>query len=292
MVASNALSGNALRPIGLLVQSWAPAIEARAAWGRLDQLLLKHERIDSTAEAPTLQGAVTLQDLSAGVEGRREPIIQGISAEFAPGEVIGIVGPSGAGKSTLARCLLGIWPQRGGRVLYDGVPIEQLSREAIGPQLGYLPQDIDLFDGTIAENIGRFAEVEPAEVVEAARMAGIHEMVLRLPKGYDTPIGEFGSILSGGQRQRLGLARACLGSPRIVVLDEPNANLDDAGEAALVQAVLAMKARKTTVFMIVHRPSLLAVADRILVLENGRMSRLAIVQRAVQPAAPPERQQP
>ena len=290
MVASNALSGNALRPVTMLVSAWGPAIEVRAAWARLDALLIKHERAASQQDDATLSGAVSLIDLTASVEGRREPILQGITAEFAAGEVVGIVGPSGAGKSTLARCLLGIWPQRSGKVLFDGQPVEQLSRDAIGPQLGYLPQDIDLFDGTIAENIARFSAAEPEAVVDAARMAGIHEMVLRLPNGYDTPIGESGNILSGGQRQRLGLARACLGTPRIVVLDEPNANLDDAGEAALVKAVLAMKTRQTTVFMIVHRPALLAVADRILVLENGRMTRLATVQRAVQPApAPAER---
>jgi ATP-binding cassette subfamily C exporter for protease/lipase len=173
--------------------------------------------------------------------------------------VIGIVGPSGAGKSTLARCLVGIWPDVQGRVLLDGHAIGDWQREALGPHLGYLPQDIELLDGSIAENIARFGETDSEQVIEAARRTGLHDMILRLPKGYDTPMGEAGSLLSGGQRQRVALARALYGDPALVVLDEPNASLDDVGEAALLQALRDLKSRGKTVFMIVHQKNLLAV---------------------------------
>ena len=221
----------------------------------------------------------------ATAPGREQPILQGLDAEFTAGEVIGIVGPSGAGKSTLARCLVGIWPDTQGEVLLDGQPIGDWQREELGPHLGYLPQDIELFDGTIAENIARFGEVDSEQVIEAARRTGLHDMILRFPKGYDTPMGEAGSLLSGGQRQRIGLARALYGDPALVVLDEPNANLDDAGEAALVQALRDLKARGKTVFMIVHQPHLLATADRVLVLEQGQVTRIApvVVKHAAAP---------
>nr|MCU0768449.1 ATP-binding cassette domain-containing protein [Burkholderiaceae bacterium] len=208
----------------------------------------------------------------------QKPILEGLDAEFAAGEVVVIVGPSGAGKSTLARCLVGVWPDTVGEVLLDGRPLAERSRETLGPQIGYLPQDIELFDGTIAENIARFGSVDPEGVVDAATRTGIHDMVLRFPKGYDTPMGEAGSLLSGGQRQRIGLARALYGDPTLLVLDEPNASLDEAGEAALVRTVRDLKSRGKTVFMIVHQKHLLAVADRILVLENGRIKALAVVQ--------------
>ncbi|HNC19406.1 ATP-binding cassette domain-containing protein, partial [Accumulibacter sp.] len=176
---------------------------------------------------------------------------------------------SGSGKSTLARCLVGIWPEVQGRVLLDDRPIESLDREELGPFLGYLPQDVELFEGSVAENIARFGEIDSTQVIEAAQRTGIHDMVLRFPRGYDTPMGEAGSFLSGGQRQRIGLARALYGNPSLIVLDEPNANLDDVGEAALIHAILDLKAQGKTVIFISHRMNILAVADRILVLDNG-----------------------
>ena len=277
MVASNALIGNALRPIGTLVAAWKQYIEARQAYGRLETLLEDYPERAAGHSSSTVQGQISLRQLSATAPGRPTPILDGLDAEFKAGEVVAIVGPSGAGKSTLARCLVGVWPNVQGEVLLDGHPVTQWSREMLGPQVGYLPQDIELFDGTIAENIARFGPAGPALVIEAASRTGIHDMILRLPKGYDTPMGEAGALLSGGQRQRIGLARAILGNPKLVVLDEPNANLDDLGETALVRTVRDLRGRGAAVFMIVHQQHLLAAADRVLVLEAGRITRLVPV---------------
>ncbi len=284
MIASNALANNALRPIGMLGQTWRQFVDARQSYGRLEQVLDDNPERLATHEGEQVHGQITLRGLEATAPGRKEPILKGLDAEFKAGEVVAIVGPSGAGKSTLARCLLGIWPMTSGQVLLDGQPIENWSRAALGPHVGYLPQDIELFDGTIAENIARFGPVDSSVVIEAATRAGIHDMILRMPKGYDTPMGEAGGTLSGGQRQRIGLARAILGDPALVVLDEPSANLDEVGEAALMQAVRELKQRGKTVFMIVHQQHLLAVADRALVLEGGRISKLLPV--VAQGAAP------
>ncbi len=273
MIASNALMGNALRPIGVVVQTWKQFVEARMAYRRLEQLLLDHPEREATHMGDEVQGQVSLRELEASAPGRPQPILKGLNVDFKAGEVVAIIGPSGAGKSTLARCIVGIWPHVSGQVLLDGHPIDEWSREALGPHVGYLPQDIELFDGTIAENIARFAQVDPAMVIEAATRTGIHDMILRLPKGYDTPMGEAGGMLSGGQRQRIGLARAVLGDPALVVLDEPNANLDDVGEAALQRCVRELKSRGKTVFMIVHQQHLLVAADRVLFLENGQVTR-------------------
>lgn len=276
MVASNVLMGNALRPFGVLVQSWGQSAQARAAFARLNALLTSFApRSDQTMGGQVL-GQITLRQLKAVAPGRETPILKGLDFEFKPGEIIGIVGPSGAGKSTLARCLLGIWPNTTGDVLLDGRPLQAWPSELLGEHFGYLPQDIELFEGTIADNIARFGNSAPATVITAAKAAGIHEMVLRQPKGYDTPIGDAGTVLSGGQRQRLGLARAMLGHPRVVVLDEPNANLDDAGEAALGRALIDLKRRGTTVFMIVHQGQLLGLSDRILVMESGQISQVIV----------------
>jgi ATP-binding cassette subfamily C exporter for protease/lipase len=286
MIASNALIANALRPIGTLVQTWRQFLDARQSYGRLETLLHENPERPAGRVPDEIAGQVTLQGLVATAPGREQPILRGISAEFKAGEVIGIVGPSGAGKSTLARCLVGIWPDVQGRVLLDGHAIGDWQREALGPHLGYLPQDIELLDGSIAENIARFGEVDSEQVIEAARRTGLHDMILRLPKGYDTPMGEAGSLLSGGQRQRVALARALYGDPALVVLDEPNASLDDVGEAALLQALRDLKSRGKTVFMIVHQPHLLAAADRVLVLEQGQVARIApvVVRQAAAPS--------
>jgi ATP-binding cassette subfamily C exporter for protease/lipase len=279
MIASNALIANAVRPLGLMVSVWGQAADARAAWARLDKLLVAPA--DAASSIPsgssTVVGQVSLQDVTVRVEGRTLPILDHVSADFQAGEVVGIVGPSGAGKSTLVRCLLGIWPGAEGRVLVDGRPLDAWNRDALGEQIGYLPQDVELFEGTVAQNIARFVAVDDATVVEAAKRAGIHEMVLAMPKGYDTPIGAGGTVLSGGQRQRIALARALVTQPRIVVLDEPNANLDDAGDAALARAIGELKGQGVTIFMIVHRQHLLTLADRLLILDRGRISSLVSV---------------
>ena len=269
MIAANVLMTRALAPIDMLVAAWRGFIGARSAFGRLEALLAAHPERDPALTRVAPQGALTLRDLVAVAPGRDEPILKGVSVAVAPGTVTVVLGPSGSGKSTLARCMVGIWPGVSGEVLLDDLPISGWDRDELGPYLGYLPQDIELFEGSIAENIARFGEVVSEKVIAAARSTGLHEMILRFPKGYDTPIGEAGQLLSGGQRQRIGLARAVYGDPVLVVLDEPNANLDDVGEAALVQTVKGLKAKGRTVFLITHRPGVLAVADRVLVLRNG-----------------------
>jgi ATP-binding cassette subfamily C exporter for protease/lipase len=272
MVASNALTSNALRPISTLVGVWKQFIDARSAYTRLEQLLQAHPQRSADHAADTVRGQLTLRDLVATAPGRLTPILQGLNLEFRAGEVVAIVGPSGAGKSTLVRCLLGIWPQVQGQVLLDGQALDQWQRDQLGPHIGYLPQDVELFDGSLAENISRFGPLDPQQVIAAARSTGIHDMILRCPKGYDTPMGEAGNLFSGGQKQRIGLARALYGHPAIVALDEPNAHLDDAGLAALTRAIQGLRTQGKTVFMVVHQHSLLALADRVLVLQAGRVA--------------------
>ena len=272
MVASNVLMGNALRPISTLVGTWKEFVLSRQAFNDLAQLLDEHESPPGRHAAPALKGLISIRQLSAYARQRDKPILSDISLEFGAGEVIGVVGPSGAGKSTLMRCLLGIWPRTSGSVLLDGVDIRQWSRDALGPHIGYLPQDIELFEGTVAENICRFGKLDAEAIIDAAKTADVHDMILRLPNGYDTPIGQAGRLLSAGQRQRLALARAVFGAPDIVVLDEPNANLDDSGEAALAKAIASLRQAGKTVFMVLHQRSLLKLADRVLVLSEGRVT--------------------
>jgi len=271
MIAANVLMSRALAPIDQLVGSWRVFVSTRAAYQRLSALLDAYPERDAalTRVAPT--GKLELRKVSASASGRTTAILKDISFSVAAGTVVVVLGPSGSGKSTLARTMIGIWPDVRGQVLLDGLPIQGWNRIELGPHLGYLPQDVELFDGTIAENISRFRELDSPKIIEAARSAGLHDMILRLPKGYDTPIGEAGSLLSGGQRQRIGLARAIYGDPALVVLDEPNANLDDAGELALLRTVGELKAKGKTVFLITHRPGAVAAADRLMILRDGRI---------------------
>jgi ATP-binding cassette subfamily C exporter for protease/lipase len=269
MIAANVLMTRALAPIDLMVGTWSGFLNAREAFHRLSELLEAHPMRNIPAMGVAPKGDVVLKDVVASAPGRDTPILQGVSAIMPPGTVTVVLGASGSGKSTLARVLLGIWPHSAGQVLLDGQAIGKWNRMELGPHVGYLPQDIELFDGTIAENIARAGNVESEKVIEAAEAAGLHAMILRFPKGYDTPMGEAGGLLSGGQRQRIGLARAMYGMPELVVLDEPNANLDDEGEAALVRAVQGLKAQGKTVVLISHRPGIVSVADRLLILQNG-----------------------
>ncbi len=273
MVASNVLMGNALRPLGVLVSTWKEFGQARQAFREIGALLDKYPERSPNHTAAQVHGQITLRQLSASAPPRKAPILEKIDIRFEAGEVIGIVGPSGAGKSTLARCLIGIWPHISGQVMLDGVDMRDWSPNELGPHIGYLPQDIELFEGSVAENICRFAEVDAEAVIDAARRADIHDMILRLPQGYDTPVGQAGRLLSGGQRQRLALARAIYGAPDLVVLDEPNANLDDLGEAALARAIGDLKAAGKSVFMVLHQRNLLALADRVVVMADGRITR-------------------
>ena len=269
MIACNLLMARALAPIDQLVTTWRSYILAHSAFVRLEKLLREHPERDPNLSRVAPEGQLTLRDVTATAKGREEPILKNINLDLPAGTVVAVLGPSGSGKSTLARVMTGIWPGVSGEVLLDGLPLSGWDRTELGRHMGYLPQDIELFEGTIAENIARFREVESEKVIEAARRAGLHEMILRFPKGYDTQIGEAGGLLSGGQRQRIGLARAVYGSPALVVLDEPNANLDDAGEAALTKAIQDLKEGGTTVVLITHRASAIAVADRIVLLDNG-----------------------
>ncbi len=288
MVASNLLMGNALRPIATLVKTWKEFAHARHALNDVTDLLNTHAPVKATHISDEMKGQITLHQLSAykprveaGVieltskHDISKRLLHEIDIAFTSGEIVAIIGPSGAGKSTLLRCLLGIWPVTTGCVKLDGVAIEHWSRHELGARIGYLPQDAELFNGTVAENICRFTNTDQAfdsqAIVEAALRADIHQMILRLPNGYDTSIGVAGQLLSAGQRQRLALARAFYRSPDLIMLDEPNANLDDAGEAALAKSLCELKAMGKTVFMVLHQRSLLQLADRVLVLEEGRV---------------------
>jgi len=269
MIAANVLMVRALAPIDLMVGTWKGFITAREAFKRLGALLERHPERDPALQRTRPLGSLTLRGVVATAPSRAQPILRGINLQVDAGTVLVVLGPSGSGKSTLARVMLGIWGDVQGEVLLDGRPIEGWDRTELGPHVGYLPQDIELFDGSIAENISRFGEVDSAQVIAAAQAAGLHDMILRFPKGYDTPMGEAGSLLSGGQRQRIALARALYGEPALIVLDEPNANLDDVGEAALARAVLALKKNGSTVVLVTHRPGAVSIADRLLVLRDG-----------------------
>lgn len=285
MIASNALMSNALRPISSLVGTWKQFIEARQAYFRLEKLIGEYPDGNDAYTTDQVNGQVTLRQLVAIAPRSDTKILKGLNLEFRPGEVVGIVGPSGAGKSTLARCLVGVWPATTGDVLLDGVNIKKWDSERLGPHIGYLPQEIELMEGSIVDNICRFGESITEQVIDAAKRAGIHEMIQHLPQGYDTPIGQAGALLSGGQRQRLALARALYGMPNLVVLDEPNANLDDVGEVALIKAIGELKQAGKTVFMVLHTRNLLALADRILVLDNGNVAQFGAMDIGAQPSS-------
>ncbi|MET3915712.1 ATP-binding cassette subfamily C exporter for protease/lipase [Variovorax sp. OAS795] len=272
MIAANVLMGRALAPIDQLVGTWRSFVSCRSAFHRLEKLLAEFPAPGHVPSRAAPTGAIGLHGVCVGVPGRATPILKNISFSVPAGTVVAVLGPSGSGKSTLAKVMVGIWSASAGAVQLDGAPIGAWDRQALGPHLGYLPQDVELFGGTIAENIARLGEVDSRKVIEAARSAGMHDAILRFPKGYDTPIGDAGGLLSGGQRQRIGLARAIYGDPSLIVLDEPNANLDDAGEAALVRALRELKAKGKTVFLVTHRQAAVAVADRLMVLNDGALA--------------------
>ncbi|VVO74320.1 Type I secretion system ATP-binding protein PrsD [Pseudomonas fluorescens] len=271
MIAGSILMGRVLSPIDQLIAVWKQWSGAKLAYRRLDALLQAFPPSDDAMALPAPKGQITFEQVSAGPPGQRAATLHMVNFNLAAGEVLGVLGASGSGKSTLARVLVGVWPTLGGTVRLDGADIHRWNRDQLGPYIGYLPQDIELFSGSIAENIARFSEADAQKVVAAAQQAGVHEMILRLPQGYDTQLGEDGSGLSGGQKQRVALARAMYGTPSLVVLDEPNSNLDTVGEAALASAIAQLKAQGTTVVLVTHRSSVLAQADKLLVLNEGRL---------------------
>lgn len=273
MIAASIIMGRALAPVEAAVAQWKQFIAARSAFGRIKQLLAAIPPEAQKMPLPAPEGEITIERLVLAPPGSTTPTVKNVSARIGAGEVVAIVGASGAGKSSLARAIVGVWPAASGTIRIDGAEIGHWDPDLLGPFVGYLPQEVELFGGTIAENIARFGEVEPDKVIDAAKTAGAHDMILRLPDGYETFVGDGGRSLSGGQRQRVALARALYGDPRIVVLDEPNSSLDQEGEKALAGAIQAAKAAGCTVIVISHRTSLLSVVDKVLVLVDGAVAK-------------------
>lgn len=269
MIAMSVLLGRALAPVELIIGSWRHYGAARQAHGRLAALLVEQPEVAPGLPLPAPTGALRVEQLQVFAPGAEQPALNGVGFSLKAGEALAVIGGSGSGKSSLARALVGVWPIREGSIRLDGARLEQWPAEALGPHIGYLPQDIELFDGSVAENIARFGDLDSPRIIEAARLAGVHELILRLPLGYDTRLGPAGLGLSGGQRQRIALARTLYGQPRLLVMDEPNSNLDEAGEQALVRALTMMKARGCTVVVITHRMAVLEAVDQILLLRDG-----------------------
>ncbi|KPG94801.1 peptidase [Pseudomonas sp. RIT-PI-q] len=274
MIACSILTGRALGPVEQVIASWKQLLGCRSAWGRLNEMLNDYPSRPPSMSLQRPLGMLAVENVYAGAPGTGNTILRGVSFNLSPGESLGIIGPSASGKSTLARLLVGVWPAQAGKVRLDGADIFTWNKGELGPWLGYLPQDVELFEGSIADNIARFGEVDSDAVIRAARTTGVHEMILRLAQGYETRLGTDGSPLSGGQKQRIALARALYGEPNLIVLDEPNANLDDVGEKALVDALAQLKNRGATVILISHRPNVLCAVDKVLMLRDGGVQML------------------
>jgi len=270
IIASSILFSRALMPIDQLVGYWRPLLQTRGAWARLQELLKTVPEREERMQLAPPRGRLDVVEAVAAAPGNTEMILRGVSFALPAGETLGVIGPSGSGKSTLAKVLLGLWPAFRGCVRMDGADVAKMDHDAIGSHVGYLPQTVDLLPGTIAENIRRLGPDDSRGVVEAAELAGAHEMILSLPEGYDTLVGKRGFALSGGQMQRIGLARAFYGHPNLVVLDEPDADLDDAGECALAQAICALRKRHVTVIIVSHRSALLQLVDKLLIMNAGQ----------------------
>lgn len=269
MIAASILMGKALGPVQQVIGVWKSWSSTRSAYQRLNELLANNPARGAGMELPKPEGRLTLEAVMAAPPGAQVAVIKGLSFGIVPGDALGVIGPSGSGKSTLARLLVGVWPAAAGKVRLDGADIFQWNKDQLGPHIGYLPQDVELFGGTVSENIARFGEVDSEKVIEAAKRAGVHDMILHFPKGYDTILGDGGAGLSGGQKQRIGLARAMYDDPSLIVLDEPNSNLDDVGEQALVNAVMDLRRRGKTIVMITHRTSVIGVTNKLLLLRDG-----------------------
>lgn len=270
MIAGSILMGRALAPVEQAIGAWKGFIGSREAWKRIEEVVARTSP-ERSIELPPPAGHLAVQDASVKLAAVPEPILKNVSFKLEPGEVMGLIGPSAAGKTTLARLLVGSWRATGGHVRLDGADMHKWSDQDRATYIGYLPQDVELMNGTVQENIARLGEADDAMVVEAAKLAGVHELILQLSDGYETHIGDGGVVLSGGQRQRVALARALFGEPKLLVLDEPNSSLDREGEQALLQAVDEMRARGSTIIIIAHRPNILQHVDRILVMREGKV---------------------
>jgi ATP-binding cassette subfamily C exporter for protease/lipase len=269
MIAASILVGRTLSPVQQMIGVWKQWSGVRTAYHRVTELLKAHPAREQGMALPRPQGQLTFENVTAAAPRSDVPVIRGLNFSLGAGEVLAIIGPSGSGKSTVARLLLGIWLPMAGHVRVDGADVGLWDKQELGPHVGYLPQDVGLFGGTVSENIARFGEIDAAKAIAAAKQAGMHELILALPKGYDTVLDEGGAGLSGGQRQRLGLARAMYGDPNLLVLDEPNSNLDDAGEQALIHAIRSAHSRGKTVVLITHRNGLLGTATKLLIMREG-----------------------
>ena len=269
VIISSVLGGRLLAPITLLVQQWSAFLTVSSAWNRLETLL-EHVPVRPTQMAlPSPKGQLTVEGLVASPPGQVQPVLRGLQFALSPGQVLAVIGPSASGKTSLARVMVGVWAAQAGKVRLDGVDVHAWDKAELGPYIGYLPQGVELLEGSIAENIARFGDLDYPKIEQAARLVGLHDLIATLPEGYDTPIGRDGAVLSGGQRQRVALARAIYGSPVLVVLDEPNSSLDEAGDQALAETIQTLKARGTTFVINTHRTSVLAVADRLLLIQEG-----------------------
>ncbi|MGV8899120.1 MAG: type I secretion system permease/ATPase [Burkholderiaceae bacterium] len=269
MIAGSILMGRALSPVEQLIGVWKQFASTRSAYERLTKLLAENPAREAGMALPKPLGALSIEGVTAAPPGSKVAVLNGLTFAIAPGDVLGVIGPSGSGKSTLARLMVGVWPAAVGKVRLDGADIYRWNKDQLGPNIGYLPQDIELFAGTVSENIARFGEIDSEQVIVAAKRAGVHDMILHFPQGYDTRLGEGGAGLSGGQKQRIGLARAMYGDPSFIVLDEPNSNLDDVGEQALVEAITDLRERGKTIVLITHRTSIIGVTSKLLLLRDG-----------------------
>ena len=272
MIAGSILLGRALSPVQQIIGVWRQWSGVVSAYRRLEKLLADNPPRTAGMELPKPEGHLSVEGVTAAPPMVPVAVLKSVSFAINAGDCLGVIGPSGSGKSTLARLLVGVWRAAVGKVRLDGADVYLWNKDELGPHMGYLPQDIELFAGTISENIARFGEVDSFQVVIAAKLAGVHDLILRLPEGYDTPIGDGGLGLSGGEKQRLGLARALYGDPSIIVLDEPNSNLDDIGEIALTQAIIRLRQLRKTVILISHRPSIIRETNKLLVLRDGMVS--------------------
>ena len=271
MIIGSILGGRVLAPLVQIVSQWQTVVNVRDAYSRLDSMLSTVALRPESMALPAPLGHLQVDGLIAGAPGIPVPILKGISFGLQPGDVLAVVGPSASGKTTLARLLVGLWPAINGKVRLDGVDVFTWDKLELGPHIGYLPQGVELFDGSMAENIARFGEIDQAKVEAAARAIGLHDFILSLPQGYNSPVGREGTMLSGGQRQRVGLARAFYGNPAFIVLDEPNSSLDEQGDADLARAITQLKAKGSTFIVMTHRTSVLSVADKMLVLRDGQL---------------------